>query len=218
MSFVPSSNRTRVLIASAIGLVLIVGSVVVLRWRATSGLEVSDEFLDPQAQQNPVGSDLPGSTDDQLTRPTSVATATDAAVPTDPALVDRDGDGLTDTQEKAIGTDPLLRDTDGDSASDEEEVRVGSDPLAFPARPPEDPSAQVQIAVPLVPTPAPASTPSQTVLDQDEDGIPDEKEASYGTDPVRADTDGDGFGDAKEIQNGYNPLGPGLCSRPDCQL
>lgn len=46
-------------------------------------------------------------------------------------------------------------------------------------------------------------------LDSDADGLADAAEASFGTDPAKADTDGDGHGDKTEIINGYNPLGAG---------
>lgn len=217
MSFVPSSNRARVLIAGAIGLVLLVGVVVFLRWRATTGLEVADEFLDSTAQPSVNPTDDGSRSDQSLSSGSSASTA-DVVVPTDPAVIDRDGDGLTDLQEQGIGTDPLLRDTDGDGVSDEEEVRSGTDPLAFPVRVPDSPGTMPSSTSVPIPPPVATSTSPQPVLDQDQDGIPDEKESFYGTDPLLADTDGDGFGDAKEIQNGYNPLGPGLCRRPDCQL
>ncbi len=45
--------------------------------------------------------------------------------------------------------------------------------------------------------------------DADKDGLPDEMEELFGTDPKKADTDGDGFNDYSEIENGYNPLGAG---------
>jgi beta-glucanase (GH16 family) len=46
--------------------------------------------------------------------------------------------------------------------------------------------------------------------DRDGDGLPDDDEASHGTDPDVADTDGDGFADGAEVQNGTNPLVPNL--------
>lgn len=217
MSFVPSSNRTRVLIAVAIGLVLLVGMVVFLRWRATSSLDSQEEVIEDIVLQN--GQPVPqGSAADGADFGSGdSAGATNA--PLDPALVDRDGDGLTDAQEQGMGTDPLLRDTDGDSVSDEEEVRSGTDPLVFSPPIPE-PGPEGDTPAPTAPTPPPEPEPtvSTASIDQDGDTIPDEKESFYGTSVLQADTDGDGFGDAKEIQNGYNPLGPGLCSRPDCQV
>lgn len=46
------------------------------------------------------------------------------------AILDADGDGLTDSEERTFGTDPADPDTDGDGLSDREEVRTyGTDPL-----------------------------------------------------------------------------------------
>ncbi|HUF61167.1 MAG TPA: thrombospondin type 3 repeat-containing protein [Verrucomicrobiales bacterium] len=50
---------------------------------------------------------------------------------------DRDGDGLTDSEELELGTDPDNSDTDGDGISDGVEVAAGSDPL--------DPASRFQI-------------------------------------------------------------------------
>lgn len=217
MSFVPSSNRTRVLIAAAIGLVLLVGSIFFLRWRATSGLDPQEDTMEDGVLQN--GQPVP---QDEVLDTTGTASADltgSTNAPLDPALADSDGDGLTDAREREIGTDPLLRDTDGDSVSDEEEARAGTDPLTF-SRPVPEPGPEGDTPAPTAPTapPEPEPVASTATIDQDGDGIPDEKESFYGTSVLQADTDGDGFGDAKEIQNGYNPLGPGLCSRPDCQV
>ena len=58
---------------------------------------------------------------------------TDAAVPIPPRIVlvlDDDGDGLTDNEERALGTDPTRRDTDRDALNDAMEIGVlGTDPL-----------------------------------------------------------------------------------------
>ena len=43
-------------------------------------------------------------------------------------------------------------------------------------------------------------------IDSDGDGLPDWKEALYGTDPHKADTDGDGTPDGEEIALGRDPL------------
>ncbi|MGH2534580.1 MAG: hypothetical protein ACRDJW_20140 [Thermomicrobiales bacterium] len=57
--------------------------------------------------------------------PTPEPTATSRGTPSD-----RDGDGLTDDQERAIGTNPGNPDTDGDGLSDGDEVnKYGTNPL-----------------------------------------------------------------------------------------
>ena len=45
-------------------------------------------------------------------------------------------------------------------------------------------------------------------LDTDQDGLSDEEEKMYGTDPTKADTDGDGYTDGAEVKSGYDPLKP----------
>ena len=45
--------------------------------------------------------------------------------------------------------------------------------------------------------------------DSDQDGLIDEIETYYGTDPNNPDTDGDGFSDGNEVSRGYDPLLPG---------
>lgn len=45
-------------------------------------------------------------------------------------------------------------------------------------------------------------------LDSDQDGLSNQEEKLYGTDPDKADTDGDGYSDGAEIKSGYDPLKP----------
>jgi hypothetical protein len=45
------------------------------------------------------------------------------------ALLDPDGDGLSNVEELALGTDPKLADTDGDGFADGQELATGYDPL-----------------------------------------------------------------------------------------
>lgn len=44
--------------------------------------------------------------------------------------------------------------------------------------------------------------------DSDQDGLSDEEERLYGTDPFNKDTDGDGYMDGVEVESGYDPLKP----------
>ena len=45
-------------------------------------------------------------------------------------------------------------------------------------------------------------------MDTDGDGLFDEEELAFGTDPNNIDTDGDGYTDKVEIESGYDPLKP----------
>ncbi|OIP59127.1 MAG: hypothetical protein COZ29_00330 [Candidatus Moranbacteria bacterium CG_4_10_14_3_um_filter_45_9] len=44
--------------------------------------------------------------------------------------------------------------------------------------------------------------------DADQDGLGNDEEKLYGTDPMNKDTDGDGYSDGIEVMSGYNPLKP----------
>jgi len=50
--------------------------------------------------------------------------------------------------------------------------------------------------------------PGNLFLDTDQDGLSDQEEKSYGTDPNNADTDRDGYTDGAEVKSGYDPLKP----------
>ena len=102
-------------------------------------------------------------------------------------LIDSDGDGLSDDEEKAIGTDPLNPDTDGDGLSDGLERAWGLDPLT------DNVTGIIQC---------------NKFLDEDEDLLNECEEKVIGTDPCVADTDGDGLSDFVEVMSGTNPLVP----------
>ncbi|MFZ2193565.1 MAG: hypothetical protein WAV31_04955 [Candidatus Moraniibacteriota bacterium] len=49
---------------------------------------------------------------------------------------------------------------------------------------------------------------SNVFLDIDQDGLTDEEEKMYGTDPKNQDTDGDSYSDGTEVRSGYDPKKP----------
>lgn len=52
------------------------------------------------------------------------------------------------------------------------------------------------------------SSDENVFLDSDQDGLSDEDEAKYNTDPKNPDSDGDGYKDGSEVDSGYDPLKP----------
>ncbi len=116
-----------------------------------------------------------------------------------PVTDDRDGDGLTDDEEREIGTDPDKADTDGDGLDDGEEINDwNTDPL--------DPDTDndglddgVEIDLRTNPNAG----------DTDSDGLTDDREVDLGTDPRKWDTDGGGVPDGIEVDvDGTDPLDP----------
>jgi len=53
-----------------------------------------------------------------------------------------------------------------------------------------------------------SNTNNNVFLDSDQDGLSDQEEKAYGTDPYNADTDSDSYSDGTEIKTGYDPLKP----------
>lgn len=47
------------------------------------------------------------------------------------------------------------------------------------------------------------------ISDSDNDGLTNDQEKIYGTNPNNPDTDKDGYGDGNEVRDGFNPLGGG---------
>ena len=103
-------------------------------------------------------------------------------------LVDSDGDGLSDDEERAIGTDPLNPDTDGDGLGDGLERAAGLDPLVD----------EISGATGVI--------QCNKFLDDDADLLNECEERVIGTDPCVADTDGDGLSDFVEVMSRTNPL------------
>lgn len=104
---------------------------------------------------------------------------------------DKDGDGLTKSEEKELGTDPNNPDTDGDGLKDGEEVRTYmTNPLNT------DTDGDGLLDGEEVRT----YSTSPVKADTDGDGLSDNLEIkTYNTDPLKADTDGDGLSDGDEI-------------------
>lgn len=111
------------------------------------------------------------------------------------AVVDSDGDGLSDEDEFALGTSRFLLDTDGDGFSDLFEVQhasEGFDPLV--------PDIRGCKAI------AGQPPPSCSCRDLDGDGLSECAERLLGTDPTLADSDADGLPDGWEVRHRLDPL------------
>lgn len=52
------------------------------------------------------------------------------------------------------------------------------------------------------------SSQNNIFADSDQDGLTDQEEKTYGTDPNNKDTDNDGYNDGIEVRSGYDPLKP----------
>lgn len=53
------------------------------------------------------------------------------------------------------------------------------------------------------------TAPAGMMIDSDGDGLFDDAEKRFGTDPLNQDSDQDGYADGEEIKNNFNPLGAG---------
>ena len=123
----------------------------------------------------------------------------DADDPTD-AVLDADGDGLTNLDEFRKGTNPNSGDTDSDGLSDPDELQVY---LTSPTRADTDSDGLddgIEINTSLT-DPNNPDTDGDKVADGDEVNV-------HLTDPLAADSDGDGIDDFFEVQSGSNPLDP----------
>ena len=140
-----------------------------------------------------------------------VDSATDPLDPCDPNMMsiacDMDGDGLTNGEEATAGTNPNNPDTDGDGVLDGEEVH-GVDDSSTPYVP-------TGTSNPLDPC-DPLST--SAACDSDGDGVPNDDEATNGTNPNNPDTDGDGVLDGEEVYGTDNPSTPYVPTGPSDPL
>ncbi len=125
----------------------------------------------------------------------------DKADPAD-ALLDADGDGLTNLQEFIAGSRPDVVDTDDDGLDDFEEVVTWNTNPASADTDGDGRSDFEEI------NGVPATNP--LLADTDGDGRSDLEELTVEpfTDPNNADSDGDGFSDGAEILAGTDPNDP----------
>ncbi|MDO9399190.1 MAG: Ig-like domain-containing protein [bacterium] len=58
------------------------------------------------------------------------------------------------------------------------------------------------------------ASPIALMIDSDQDGLSDDMEKRFGTNPNDKDTDKDGYEDGVEVSNKYNPMGAGKLKQP----
>lgn len=122
--------------------------------------------------------------------------ALDYAVYSDPRLVDTDGDGLDDGEERATRTDPRFVDTDGDGLGDWEEARFWA---TSPTSVDSDGDAVGTDGVPRAPNPR-LFDGAELDLVPDTLGLGTPGIPGVGaTSPLHADTDGDTRSDWEEL-------------------
>ncbi len=115
--------------------------------------------------------------------------------------VDADADGLTLIEEYKYFTHPFEADTDLDGFSDGMEVRNGYSPTG---------KGRLDINNNNLPDHWEQKynlfgEESFASSDTDNDGLVNDKEFLYGTNPRKSDTDGDGYTDGSEVSAGYDP-------------
>lgn len=120
-------------------------------------------------------------------------------------LIDADGDGLTLLGEYTYYSHPFVADTDGDGVTDGAEVLEGNSPTG---------SGRLDVNANTLPDDwekkyGLEGEDSFAASDVDRDGLPNDREYLYGTDPRNPDTDGDGYSDGKEVRDGYDPTAKG---------
>ncbi len=120
------------------------------------------------------------------------------------ALLDSDGDGLSNLEEFQHNINPVNPDTDNDGLSDAVEVASGTHPLIFN-------DSGVDIDVDGLKDEWEqyyfGDLLQDGSLDSDSDGLLDSEETAVYTDPTLIDTDADGFNDGNEVNTfATNPL------------
>ncbi len=115
------------------------------------------------------------------------------------ALLDPDGDGLSNLEEFARGLNPRLADSDSDGLHDLAEILGGLNPASVDTDADGLPDAWERRYQ------RPAALAS-AAADPDYDGLTDAQELAAGTSPVLPDTDGDFASDGEEARAGTDPL------------
>jgi len=140
-----------------------------------------------------------------------------------PPASDRDGDGISNREEREQGSDPENTDTDGDGLTDGEEKRTGGDPTRSDSDddglPDADEAAAglnlreqdtdkdgLTDAEELAAGTDPTEADGDGEMGATRDGLTDKEELDLGTDPNAYDTDGDGYPDGYEVEHGDDPV------------
>jgi len=108
-------------------------------------------------------------------------------------LRDKDGDGISDTQELAWGLNPEITDTDGDGVSDYDEIAYDKDARTYD---------------PFDPDTGRGKDLNARLMDSDGDGLTDGNEFGWGTlgiDDYMLDFDGDSYLNWEEIKRETDP-------------
>lgn len=138
-----SGNKLRMImiVLGAIAgiLVLVVGGLFVYRTYFAPAAVTTNEPQTPDAASPSISDD---SQIPQAQQPSTMLPDTENPPAVDPtpipdipkpepvgAVIDTDGDGLSDDRERELKTDPMNLDTDGDGLSDGEEVKLSTDPM-----------------------------------------------------------------------------------------
>lgn len=205
----PPSKPVLIALAGVAGLVVVVGGVLFLRYR--SGPEEHGPL--------PATSVVAPPSTPALEEKGSTSTSMESEPPDGKGQeipADRDGDGLSDEEESRAGTMVNLRDSDGDGVTDYEEIRVyQTDPLFFTPTSVTTSSPESTPPSASEPLPPPSVSPLAS-QDADGDGLTNQDEVRYQTNPTNRDSDGDGYPDGEEVQKGYNPRGSGKCATSTC--
>jgi hypothetical protein len=139
---------------------------------------------------------------------------------TNPFSEDTDGDGLNDDTEVAAGLSPTSRDTDCDGIEDADELLIGTNPLQPDSDGDTLPDGwEWKYGMdPTADNTADADPGNDPLADPDTDGLTNQQESDYGTDPYDEDTDNDGVSDGDEAAQGSDPLDPADHEPRDTQV